>query len=1344
MKKFNFILILIVFSAFLFASTDVFYGPVSGTWDVAGSPYLIHAEINIPTNQSLTIQPGVEIIFQGCYRFIVNGRLLAQGTATDSIFFTAANQYTGWKGIRFINTTYNGQPGSVLNYCHFEHGKQMDNGTAETKGGVLLCLNASNLLIQHSLFSNNEARYGGAIAIINSSPNLQNLIVKNNNAISDGGGMYISSSSCPVISNSHIINNECYCDGGGIFISGNSNPTLENCIISQNEAGYEYDCGGGGVVVWSAQATFENCLFAGNHSTNNGGALWIVLYSQVQLNNSIITRNSANNGAGIYCTNSDLDLAGTSIHRNISQNSPSGIYSYEGNFVFDQNNRSSIYMNLVSDESDQGHEIRIGNQNYAEVYLDTFTVAVPTEHYASPLANFTFDIQNHIFESTASNLYVSIIGSNTNSGLTPTEPIKSIFQAVQMIQPDSQNPLIIFVEDGTYSPSNTEEVFPFNLKSYLTIQGTSKLNTIIDAENSGNMMILNNLNEVNLNDLTLSNGYESGYSFAGGIDSFSSDLSVSNLTIRNCHSVSYAGAISLSGTSTLYLAGTSIFQNTSGGEAGAISKGFGSPTIEFDPINLCNIYLNTSYLGYEIFWYYFPIHVIVDTFTVLNPDGSNVFPLNQFTFDINQAIYEPVAADLYVSPNGSNSNSGLSSAEPLKTIQRALQKIISTEIEPHTIYLADGIYSPSTNGEIFPLSIVSYTTISGASRNGTIINAEETNQVIAISGDYVRLEYFTVTNGFDSYGAGIYITGSDAELFELTIKDNSAVHNSLYYNYGFGGGIYANSDNAIFQNLLICDNFALNDGGGVFFYNPVNLKNVTIKDNVAGDLGGGFYCEETDIVFDEILRSNIYNNLCYALPNIGNDIYFLYDESVSVDMHVNVDTFTVQYPNNYFAYPTEHLIFDIQNYILPSIVADVYVSPEDSNSNSGLTADDPFRSLSYALQRIAPDSLNQLTIHLLPGTYSPVINGEFFPLPAQSYITIQGESKETTILDGNAETYIFLLRNLTDFAINDCTMRNCMGGLGGAIYANNSQLNLSCLNICQNHSSSFGGAIYAIDSDLNISDSYLYFNSASYGGAIYAVNSQLTLLNNTICFNEAPNNGAVYYRTSNQQGEDQTAILVNQILWGNEPDQIYLRGTNTYTATMIIDHSDIEAGQAGVQYQGNYNLHWLDGNINAYPMFGEIENDFFMLQPESPCIDTGTAFFEWENQVYLDMQPDEYLGPAPDIGAWESEFTGSDIPHAPLSFGLQQNFPNPFNPDTKIQFSIPMECKVELIIYNIKGQKVKQLVSDQLAVGQHSIVWNGKDENGKQSSSGIYFYRVKANVNGKTRFEKTRKMMLLK
>ena len=86
------------------------------------------------------------------------------------------------------------------------------------------------------------------------------------------------------------------------------------------------------------------------------------------------------------------------------------------------------------------------------------------------------------------------------------------------------------------------------------------------------------------------------------------------------------------------------------------------------------------------------------------------------------------------------------------------------------------------------------------------------------------------------------------------------------------------------------------------------------------------------------------------------------------------------------------------------------------------------------------------------------------------------------------------------------------------------------------------------------------------------------------------------------------------------------------------------------------------------------------------------------------------------------------------------NHPNPFNPSTTIDFAISNTSFVELIIYNIKGQKIKTLSKNEYTKGNHSIVWNGVDDSGKEVSSGIYYYKL--NVNGKT--NAVQKCLLLK
>jgi len=105
----------------------------------------------------------------------------------------------------------------------------------------------------------------------------------------------------------------------------------------------------------------------------------------------------------------------------------------------------------------------------------------------------------------------------------------------------------------------------------------------------------------------------------------------------------------------------------------------------------------------------------------------------------------------------------------------------------------------------------------------------------------------------------------------------------------------------------------------------------------------------------------------------------------------------------------------------------------------------------------------------------------------------------------------------------------------------------------------------------------------------------------------------------------------------------------------------------------------------------------------------------------------------------EYSVSDTDTVIKPSKTELLGNYPNPFNPETTISFSLETDSFINLDIYNIKGQKVRSLVSDFKTAGVHAIIWNGKDERGRDVGNGVYFCRLKTE-----RYVSTRKMMLLK
>jgi hypothetical protein len=98
-----------------------------------------------------------------------------------------------------------------------------------------------------------------------------------------------------------------------------------------------------------------------------------------------------------------------------------------------------------------------------------------------------------------------------------------------------------------------------------------------------------------------------------------------------------------------------------------------------------------------------------------------------------------------------------------------------------------------------------------------------------------------------------------------------------------------------------------------------------------------------------------------------------------------------------------------------------------------------------------------------------------------------------------------------------------------------------------------------------------------------------------------------------------------------------------------------------------------------------------------------------------------------------------DVRPVPGEFALHQNFPNPFNPETTIAYDLSEGGRVELSIYNVTGQVVRTLVSEEQPAGRYRIQWSGDDAFGRQVASGIYFYRIQTEST-----HAVRKLMLLK
>jgi hypothetical protein len=93
----------------------------------------------------------------------------------------------------------------------------------------------------------------------------------------------------------------------------------------------------------------------------------------------------------------------------------------------------------------------------------------------------------------------------------------------------------------------------------------------------------------------------------------------------------------------------------------------------------------------------------------------------------------------------------------------------------------------------------------------------------------------------------------------------------------------------------------------------------------------------------------------------------------------------------------------------------------------------------------------------------------------------------------------------------------------------------------------------------------------------------------------------------------------------------------------------------------------------------------------------------------------------------------------PGSFELGQNFPNPFNPETRMRFNLSKRSYTTLTVYNVLGEQVDELVNGELPAGTHEVIWKPELGSGQSHPSGVYFYRLVADE-----ITLTRKMLLIK
>ncbi len=1234
MKLIAFALILICIST-LFSQTTIPAGNVSGTWDLAGSPYLIEGEIEIPNEETLTIDPGCLIEFQGHYEFKIFGKIIAEGIQQDSIKFTAADANTGWFGIRFQEVIASADTSKFSN-CIFENGKATGVATY-LNGGAIYVFSGNNLIVTNCRFSDNYANHdGGAIFCRDSNLQISGCTFKYNVANQERGGAINVDNSVITIDNTDISNNQSGNHGGAVYCR-NSEFVIINSMISNN---FDYGGTSGGLYLLNSNIEIYNNILHNNSSDpffDSEGT--IKMYNcEGTVNENTFYNNYfdfCSLSAAIYCSYSELDIIENTIYGN------------EGSGIVINSSESYILNNTI-----------YGNEFYGvSIYGGSNVVVDSNELYNNEedgiiLQQSSARIEKNVINGNEDGISITndssplirnnVICDNLNYGVYIDESNPIIINstiannATRSIETDSDCSLILInsiLWGNQYSPISGSWQNQLYISNCCIDRPIANITPLIFENNiNDNPEFVGSEYFISFNSPCIDAGTE-----WMGLDKDGSIIDIGCYTPNN-----YAGI------------GQTPPNIITGSISGEISENImlmGDVVVEsgenliMAPGTEVNCMGNFTVSG--------SIEAIGTIALPILFSGIGQFPWNGIEIESNSSFI-----------NSFNYCSFTNSTSSALSVYDSNINVNNCDFYDNTASNGGAIYAKINDENIVSINITNNQfDCNQVYENGGAINIDNRSDVSMIQ---ISNNSFT-SNHSDNMGGALYTysyTGNMTHNFN--ISNNEFFQNQA--SRGGGGWIGCNAD--VHDNSFI-NNQASSIGGGVCIYNSV--LNYNFIDGNTANIGGGI----------DAGKANVVNNIISG--NSANKGGGISTSGSEIEKNKTICNLII---NNQAQYEGGGIYVSGEN-----IINNCTIVSNASNSGAGIYCENSFNSEMQNCIIFDNEAIEDTTqIYLFaywfhdydPGSHTEI--HEWRPANLNIYYS--------NIEGGYDNIYLNYDGSTPEYPIN-----------------------------------------YDLNYENNINNEPLFLNPD---------NGDFYLLDNSPCINAGT--------------PDTTELNLPECDLGGNPrifEDIIDMGCYEYQYAYPAQH-EIDFGQVLIQTMSEPQEIVIFNPFNENIMISSIttsdqcyvktSNDsMFYISLENIVLEPSSESIIW---CTLNLNEEgKYTG---EITVNSDNFSlnntiqvtaiGYSNPIPEYELDLYQNYPNPFNPNTRISFSLPETSKATIVIYNLKGQKIKTLINNKCEKGITELIWNGNDTNHKSVSSGIYFYQLKVD----DKVQKSKKMMLLK